>query len=159
MVTIRARLFSGLAAVALFSIATPAQSASPYHGTLEGVVKDASGKPVAGAFVRLKNAEKRLGFMVISQDGGAFSAKELPAGNYEVQSVGGDFQSKVSGPVAVPETGAAKVELTLTDKRGPDLAPAWPRRLPPEVAATMKLPEGAGKELAESRCVSCHTQE
>jgi hypothetical protein len=159
MVTIRARLFSGLAAVALFSIATPAQSASPYHGTLEGVVKDASGKPVAGAFVRLKNAEKRLGFMVISQDGGAFSAKELPAGNYEVQSVGGDFQSKVSAAVAVPENGAAKVELALTDKRAADLAPAWPRRLPPEVAATMQLPEGPGKEIAETRCVSCHTQE
>ena len=67
------------------------------------MVKDASGNPVAGAFVKLRNTEKRLGFMVISQDGGAFSAKQLPAGNYEVQSIGGDFQSKWSAPVAVPE--------------------------------------------------------
>jgi len=152
-------LLSVAAFVLLAAGAAPARSADVYNGAVEGVVKDASGKPVAGAFVRLKNAEKHLGFMVISQEGGAFSAKKLPAGNYEVQGIGGDFQSKLSAPVAVPESGAAKVDLALTDKRGPDLAPAWPRRLPPEVAATMKLPEGAGKEIAETRCVSCHTQE
>src|ERR1700752_1665307 len=143
MVKTRNHLFVSLAAFVLLAAGyAPARSADVYNGAVEGVVKDASGKPVAGAFVRLKNAEKRLGFMVISQDGGAFSAKQLPAGNYEVQGVGGDFQSKLSGPVAVPEQGAAKVDLALTDKRAPDLAPAWPRRLPPEIAATMKLPEG-----------------
>jgi mono/diheme cytochrome c family protein len=160
MVKIKNQLVTSLAAFALFTIGfTPAQSADVYHGVVEGVVKDASGKPVAGAFVRLKNPEKRLGFMVISQDGGTFSAKELPSGNYDVQSIGGDLQSKVAAKIAVPENGTAKVDLALTDKRAPDLAPAWPRRLPPEVAATMTLPEGPGKEIAETRCVSCHTQE
>src|SRR5215213_8516158 len=160
MVKIKHRLLFSLTAFVLLTAGyTPARSADVYNGVVEGVVKDASGQPVAGAFVKLKNSEKRLGFMVISQDGGAFSAKQLPAGNYEVQSAGGDFQSKWSAPVAVPERGTAKVELALTDKRAADLTPAWPRRLPPEIAATMKLPEGAGKELAETRCVSCHTQE
>ena len=160
MVKINHRLFFSLTAFVLLTAGyTPARSADVYNGVVEGVVKDASGQPVAGAFVKLKNSEKRLGFMVISQDGGAFSAKQLPAGNYEVQGAGGDFQSKWSAPVAVPERGTAKVELALTDKRAADLTPAWPRRLPPEIAATMKLPEGAGKELAETRCVSCHTQE
>jgi streptogramin lyase/cytochrome c5 len=149
----------GLAAFVLLTVGyTPARTADVYNGVLEGVVKDASGKPVAGAFVRLKNAGKHLGFMVVSQDGGAFSAKQLPAGNYEVQSVGGDFQSQWSAPVAVPERGSAKVDLALTDTRVPNLAPAWPRRLPPEVAENMTLPAGAGKELAETRCNSCHSQ-
>src|SRR3954464_4301801 len=153
MVKTKSHLFIGIAACVLLAAGyAPARSAEVYHGAVEGVVKDASGKPVEGAFVRLKNAEKRLGFMVISQEAGAFSAKQLPAGNYEVQGIGGDFQSKVSAPLPVPESGAAKVDLALTDKRAPDLAPAWPRRLPPEVAATMKLPEGAGKEIAETRC-------
>ena len=75
-----------------------AESGSPYDGAVEGTISDAAGKPVAGAFVRLKNPERRLSFMVISQDGGAFAAKELPAGHYDVQSIGGDFQSK---PAAV----------------------------------------------------------
>jgi streptogramin lyase len=159
MVKIRNQIFLGLAAALLTVGFTPARSAeSPYHGAVQGSVKDASGNPVAGAFVRLKNADMRLGFMVISQDGGTFTADKLPAGNYTVQSIGGDFQSKVSDPIAVPENGAAKVELALTDKRGPDLAHAWPRRLPPEVADTMDLPAGPGKEIAETRCVSCHSQ-
>ncbi len=159
MVKTKKQVFAGLAAVVLLVLGyTPAQSADIYKGTLEGVVKDASGNPVAGAFVKLRNTEKRLGFMVVSQEGGAFSAKQLPAGNYEVQSIGGDFQSKWSAPVAVPEQGSAKVDLALTDTRAPDLPPAWPRRLPPEIAETMTLPEGPGKELAETRCNSCHTQ-
>jgi hypothetical protein len=83
MVKTKKQAFAGLAAVALLALGyAPAQGADIYKGTLEGVVKDAAGTPVAGAFVKLKNTEKRLGFMVISQDGGAFSAKQLPAGNY-----------------------------------------------------------------------------
>jgi virginiamycin B lyase len=153
------QLFAGLATVVLLAFGyAPAEGAEVYKGTLEGVVKNASGNPVAGAFVKLRNTEKRLGFMVISQDGGAFSARQLPAGSYEVQSIGGDFQSKWSAPVAVPESGSAKVDLALTDTRAPDLAPAWPRRLPPEIAENMTLPDGPGKELAETRCNSCHSQ-
>src|SRR5689334_3262178 len=113
MIKRKSHLVVGLAAFIL-SLAgfTAARAADGHNGILEGVVKDASGKPVAGAFVRLKNAEKRLGFMVISQDGGGFRAQGLPAGNYEVQSVGGEFQSKVSAPVAVTEgAAAAKVDL------------------------------------------------
>ena len=36
-------------------------------GVLQGVVKDASGAPVAGAFVKMKNEERRLTFMIVSQ--------------------------------------------------------------------------------------------
>src|SRR5688572_9492260 len=46
--------FAGLAAVALLALGyAPAQGADVYKGTLEGVVKDAAGTPVAGAFVKL----------------------------------------------------------------------------------------------------------
>src|SRR6476660_10110505 len=97
MIKRKYHLVVGLAAFVLLAAGfTSARAADAHNGTLEGVVKDASGKPVSGAFVRLKNAEKHLGFMVISQDGGAFSAKKLPPGNYDVQGIGGDFQSKLS---------------------------------------------------------------
>ena len=56
MVKTKKQVFSGLAAVVLFVLGyAPAQSADIYKGALEGVVKDASGNPVAGAFVKLKN--------------------------------------------------------------------------------------------------------
>src|SRR5581483_5925068 len=139
--------------------AAAAQTAKSYSGVVEGKVTDSAGKPVAGADVKLKNAERRLRVMVISRDGGTFVAKQLPAGNYVLQSVGGDFQSGWSKPVAVSDTGTAHQDLSLTDKRGPDLAPAWPRMLPPEIAASMKLPDGPGKDIVEARCTSCHQQD
>ena len=69
--------------------------------SLQGVVKNSSGAPVAGAFVKMKNDERRLTFMVISQDQGRYSINNLPAGKYVVQGIGGDYQSKPSAPVDV----------------------------------------------------------
>src|SRR5215813_440968 len=78
---------------AVLLIAVQAVRAADDRGTVQGVVNDASGKPVAGAFVKLKNADRRLTFMVISQDGGRFEARDLPAGAYKVQGVGAGFES------------------------------------------------------------------
>ncbi len=61
---------------------SPADSTGGYSGVVEGVVKDSSGQPLSGAFVKLKNAERRLTFMVISQDQGRYTANKLPAGSY-----------------------------------------------------------------------------
>jgi len=88
----------GIAAGALLLGAQSARAADD-NGSVQGVVSNASGQPVAGAFVKLKNAERRLTFMVISQDQGRFEAKDLPVGRYTVQGVGGGFQSAVSAPV------------------------------------------------------------
>ena len=49
-------------------------------GGLQGVVKSLSGAPVSGAFVKLKNEERRLTFMVISQAEGRYTVSNLPAG-------------------------------------------------------------------------------
>ena len=62
-------------------------------GSLQGVVKDSSGTPVSGAFVKFKNAERRLTFMVISQAQGRYTASNFPLGKYVVQGVGNGFQS------------------------------------------------------------------
>src|SRR5687767_8643818 len=48
-------------------------SAQDAAGTLTGVVTDPAGKPLEGAFVQMKNAERRLFFMVISKDQGRYS--------------------------------------------------------------------------------------
>ena len=89
-------------------IATQSAWAADDRGSVQGVVNDASGKPVTGALVKLKNAERRLTFMVPSQDQGRFEAKDLPVGKYTVQGVGGGFQSGVSAPVSVTANQAPK---------------------------------------------------
>ncbi len=130
-------------------------------GSLQGVVKSSSGDPVSGAFVKLKNAERRLTFMVISQAEGRYTASNLPAGKYVVQGVGGDHQSSPS-PVDVVAGRVETVDLSLTDLRKPQYLPGWPGRpgVPParqrQVPPPPSLPEGKGKQIVETKCVGCH---
>jgi virginiamycin B lyase len=150
-------LFAGIAIAAVLSSASAAQAAND-RGAVQGVVNDASGKPVAGAFVKLKNTDRRLMFMVISQDGGQFRATDLPAGQYVVQGVGGDFQSELSAPLSVVAGASAKIDVALTKARGPMLPPAWPQRIPEAQipGVSMELPAGDGKDLVDARCTTCH---
>ena len=150
------RKAAGLIAVAVFVSLSATSAGAAYTGMVEGVVKDSSGQPVAGAFVKLKNAERRLTFMVISQEQGRYTVDRLPAGQYSVQGVGGDFQSDWSAPVDVAEGRTSQHDISLTQQRAAQLTPAWPGRLPEEDAANATWPEGAGKEIATAQCVTCH---
>src|SRR5215472_888330 len=82
-------------------VASQSAFAADDRGSVQGVVNDASGKPVVGAMVKVKNEARRLTFMVPSQEGGRFEIKDLPVGQYTVQGVGGNFQSEASAPVTV----------------------------------------------------------
>jgi streptogramin lyase/cytochrome c5 len=155
--------FTALALVASVFWA-PAASAQD-AGTLTGVIKDAAGAPVEGAFVQMKNAQRRLNFMVITQAGGKFSNARLPAGNYVVQAIGGEQQSALSAPVEVAAGKSASVDLALTLARAPALPPAWPGRQPGDrgeeadaaaAGAGSRLPDGAGKAIIEAKCTVCH---
>jgi virginiamycin B lyase len=131
-------------------------------GSLQGIVKDAAGAPISGAFVKMKNAERGLTFMVITQAQGRYSVNSLPSGKYVVQGIGGEYQTELSAPVDVALDGPATVNLSLTVIRAPQLAGAWPGRLPGEQVgeggegATPALPEGEGGQIIEAKCVSCH---
>ena len=150
-----------VAGVALL-VAASAQSVRAAE--MQGVVKSASGAPVAGAFVKLQNAERRLTFMVVSQVQGRYTVKNLPAGKYVVQGIGGEMQSPLSAPVDVADGRAASVDVSLTAQRAPALPNAWPGRAPGQLGgegggaeATPNLPDGDGKQIALTKCSVCHT--
>src|SRR5215831_3945830 len=130
-------------------------------GVLQGVVKDNGGAPVAGAFVKMKNAERRLTFMVVSQAQGRYTAN-VPPGKYVVQGVGGEYQSALSAPKDVGAGRSTSIDVALSDKRAPRLPNAWPGRPPGqgggEAAGTapLKLPDGNGKQLVTGKCTACH---
>jgi streptogramin lyase len=135
------------------------------NASLRGVVKNSSGTPISGAFVKLKNSERRLTFMVVTQAQGRYSASHLPPGKYVAQAIGGDYQSEPSKPIEVSAGRAASAELALTVMRQPQLLPAWPGRPPGErggeaEAATGReapaLPDGEGKKIVEAKCLACH---
>ena len=133
-------------------------------GSVQGVVKSSAGEPLSGAFVKLKNAERRLTFMVISQAQGRYTARNLPPGKYVVQGVGNEFQSNWSAPADVTDSGPATVDLSLTTSRAPALPYAWPGRQPGQVGGEgagnevdpADFPEGAGKQIALTKCSGCH---
>ena len=137
-------LAGGIAGALLMAVPALAQGD---RGAVQGVVNDASGQPVAGAFVKLKNDERRLTFMVISQRQGQFEAKDLPPGQYKVQGVGASYESEWFSNVSVTTGGNAKVGLTLTNKQGAMLPPAWPKRLPHAERGATELPAGDAKAL------------
>src|SRR5256885_8298120 len=159
-------LKSGFAALALVATAScPAALAQDTVGTLAGVITNATGAPVAGAFVQMRNAERRLNFMVITQEQGKYSSNRLPAGRYVVQAIGGERQSAPSNPVELAVGKSASVDLSLTVERAAPLPPAWPGRTPGErgaeaAAATggggPRLAEGEGKAIIEAKCMTCH---
>jgi len=152
----------GVAASTIMLCAGPAL-ALDNAGSLEGVVKNAAGQPVSGAFVRLKNSTARpaLTFMVVSQGNGSFSAKDLPPGSYTVQAIGTTNQSAISSTVNVEPNKAAKMDVALSNPRAAMLAPAWPGRVPEAQFATLPkdasaLPAGDGKQLVAEKCTVCH---
>jgi virginiamycin B lyase len=159
---ITAIFFAAMAAIAF--CLPPCSQAQERAGTLQGVIKDAKGAPVVGAYVKLKNSQNRLTFLVVSQAQGRYSVAILPAGQYIAQAIGGDFQSELSAPVEVAPGKPADIDLSLTHTRAPQLPGAWPGRLPGEVvgeggdgsAQPAPLPDGAGKAIVEAKCVTCH---
>lgn len=157
---IRNSVFAALLAVLLSGLPAVSQNT----GVLQGVVKNAGGAPLAGAFVKLKNAEKRLTFMVVSQDQGRYTAKNLPPGKYVVQGVGGEMESDWTAATNVAANAPATVDLTLTKQRAPALPNAWPGRRPGEgggeggggEANPSDFPDGPGKQIALTKCAACH---
>jgi streptogramin lyase len=138
--------------------AESAVAAQGYSGIIEGVIRDSSGEPVAGAFVKLKNAERRLTFMHISQEGGHYTATKLPTGSYTVQAVGGEFESAWSAPVEIGEVGGGLMDVSLDVERAPYLEPAWTRRAPEYNATLDHISDEQVRDILARRCVACHSE-
>ena len=148
-------------AVAAFAFGVTGALAADDSGAVQGVVTNAAGQPVTGAFVKLKNAERRLTFMVISQANGAFNAANLPAGVYTLQGVGEGFESVISAPVNVASGNGVRQTLSLARARGPLLPPAWPQRIPEaqQAAVSKDYPAGPNHDLVVEKCGTCHNSD
>ena len=155
------RILAASAAAVLF-VSVHSIQAADFAGSVEGVVKSASGQALAGAYVKLVNAERRLTFMLVSQAQGRYTMNNLPPGNYTVQGIGDGFQSKPT-PVALTDGKPATADVSLTDKQG-DVVPNGWIRSPGRVAGNEldaelpppNLPAGAGKAIVEGKCGQCH---
>ena len=149
-------------AVGMLFVGLHSIQAADFAGSVQGVVKSASGQALSGAYVKLFNPERRLTFMVVSQAQGRYALDNLPPGHYTVQGIGNGFQSAPT-PVNVTATQPATADVSLTVKQGPPVPNGWVRtpgrvsgnemdhELPPP-----DLPEGAGKRIVMQKCAQCH---
>src|SRR5258708_6989913 len=157
----RSRILALVAAVAPL-ISVHSVRAEEFAGSVQGVVKSASGQALPGAYVKVINAERRLTFMLVTQAQGRYTMNNLPPGNYTVQGVGNGFQSKPM-PVALTAGKPTMADVSLTDTQGPVVANGWVRS-PGRVAgneldselAPPKLPEGPGKAIVGAKCNQYH---
>jgi virginiamycin B lyase len=139
-----------------------ATRAADFAGSVQGVVKSATGEALPGAYVKLFNPEKRLTFMLVTQAQGRYNMNNLPPGDYTVQGIGNGFQSKPT-PVALTAGKPATADVSLTDKQA-DVVPNGWIRSPGRVAGNEldaelqppNLPAGEGKAIVEAKCNQCH---
>src|ERR1700712_2439124 len=161
MLSHRSRILAVVAAALPF-VSVHAMQAADFAGSVEGVVKSASGQALSGAYVKLINPERKLTFMVVSQAQGRYTVNNLPPGNYTVQGIGDGFQSKPT-PVALTEGKPATADVALTDKQGDAVPNGWIRS-PGRVAGNEldaelpppNLPAGEGKAIVEAKSGQCH---
>ena len=155
------RILAASAAAVLF-VGVHSIRAADFAGSVQGVVKSASGQALPGAYVKLINPERGLTFMVVSQAQGRYTMNNLPPGDYTVQGIGNGFQSKPT-PVTLTDGKAATADVSLTDKQGDVVPNGWVRS-PGRVAGNEldhelpppNLPEGDGKAIVEAKCGQCH---
>jgi virginiamycin B lyase len=155
------RILAVVAAVVPLVGAHPVRAAD-FAGSVQGVVRNASGQALSGAYVKLFNPERRLTFMLVSQAQGRYAMNNLPPGNYTVQGIGDGFQSKPT-PVTLTAGAPATADVSLVDRQGDVVPNGWVRR-PGRVAGNEldfelqppNLPEGEGKAIVEGKCGQCH---
>src|SRR5262245_45895253 len=151
-----------VSAAAVLLVGVYSARAGEFGGSVQGVVKSASGQALSGAYVKLINPERRLTFMVVSQTDGRYTVNNLPPGDYTVQGVGNGFQSKLT-PVTLTDGKPATADVSLTDKQG-DVYPNGWIRSPGRVAGKQldqyvpppNLQGGDGQAIVEAKCGQCH---
>ena len=97
-----------IAVAASILVIAPQPGRADERGSVHGIVSDASGNAIPGAFVKLKNGGAAFDLHGHQPGRGRFDAKDLPAGSYTVQGVGGALQSDLSGASMSPPVATRK---------------------------------------------------
>jgi outer membrane receptor protein involved in Fe transport len=95
-------------------------------GRVTGTVKDALGRPLSGAQVRLEASDGKVVGQATADEQGAFSFSNVGPGSYVVVGEKEGFETATS-VVSIPDTGSASADLALTSKQALDLAVAAKR--------------------------------
>ena len=87
--------------------------AQTFRGTILGTVTDPSGNLVAGATVKVKNAETGIERATTTSADGSYTLPELPVGTYSVTVTQSGFQTSVTSSVEVNVATERRVDVKL----------------------------------------------
>ena len=82
-------------------------------GAIAGTVKDTSGAVVAGAKVRVTDADRGTEVDAVTNAEGEYTASPLRVGRYKVEVEKPGFKTSIAGPVVVEVQEHASVNVTL----------------------------------------------
>jgi hypothetical protein len=99
--------------VLMLLLAAACVPAQTYRGTVLGTVTDSSGAVVAGATVKVRNADTGLERTTQTSSDGSYSAPELPFGKYTVTVSQSGFQTSVTTGVTVDVASDRRVDVVL----------------------------------------------
>src|SRR3989475_10676213 len=91
-----------------------AWSAYGLDGTvISGTVKNSSGAPYRGAFVRVRNVKTTMTFNVPSDGEGRYRVQNVPPGDYEIRATAIGYKDDVRSGVTVAANGSKAFDFTL----------------------------------------------
>jgi mono/diheme cytochrome c family protein len=117
--------------------------------TLTGVIKDPSGAPYRGAFVRAQNLQSKITVNVMSDGQGSYRIANLPPGDYVVRVTAVGYRSEPRHDVRLAAGDSSSLDFALQQGmvRWSDLS---------LYQAKMLLPPGKGKSILFGNCFACH---
>ncbi len=103
------RCCSATVAVVMFASLVWAQA----EGSISGVIADATGAPIAGVSVTVKNTETGATRKLVTDGGGRYNAPSITIGGYEITAEKTGFTSEVKTGISLVVGQQAAVNLTL----------------------------------------------
>ncbi|HYR87293.1 MAG TPA: carboxypeptidase regulatory-like domain-containing protein [Terriglobia bacterium] len=88
----------------------------PADGTISGTVRNSTGAPFQGAFVRARNVKTKTTVNVLSDKQGRFRVQNLPPGDYEIRGTAIGYKDDVRSGVKV--TGGQPQSLDFALQKG-----------------------------------------
>jgi len=113
--------------------------------TISGVVKDPSGAPFRGAFVRAQNQQSKISVNVLTDAQGLYRIKNLAPGEYQLRVTATGFKTDPRSGVKLGAGDDASLDFALQQGtvRWSDLSLYQGKTL---------MPEGKGKEILTGQC-------
>ena len=116
---------------------------------ISGVVKDPSGAPFRGAFVRAQNVQSKISVNVLSDNQGRYRIQNLPPGEYQVRVTATGYKADPRSGVKLAAGDSSSLDFALQQGtvRWADLSLYQGKTL---------LPDGKGKDILNGNCFACH---